>query len=61
MQAGDRVAREKLCRKGPQVPGGSELSPGSTKAKNLLVSMNRSTASRLMDVIIPHSSALIRL
>lgn len=40
---------------------GSELSPGSRKAKNVPGCMNRSTASRLADVIIPLSSALVRL
>lgn len=40
---------------------GNELRPGSRKVKNVLGCMFRSTASRLMEVITPLISALIRL
>lgn len=50
-----------FAEKALRVLVGSELSPGSRKAKKILGCTTRSRASRLMDVIITSSSALIRL
>lgn len=50
MQAGDRLAEKSFG-----VLVGSELSTGSRKTKNVLGHMKRSTAARLMEMIIPLS------